>query len=95
MKKIPLSELNSSPSVATFDPVNPDSVRSRLTEKEMSNLPTNGHSLESLRQFSPLNRMDKIDQIGVATHMLAESAATYKKSGLYSSLIKKSQKTKN
>lgn len=88
MKNLPFTEVNSSPSVAVFQPVNSDSVRSRLVDTNFGQMPTNGHNLDSLRQFSSFARMDSIDKVGVATHLLSESATKYSKSGLYSSLIK-------
>lgn len=93
MKKLPISENNPSPSIAVFDPVNPESVRTRLIDSKDTKMPTNGHNLESLRDLSSMNRMDSIDKVGVATHLLSESAGKYSKSGLYSYYIKNAQRT--
>lgn len=92
--KLPKSEINSAPSIAVFQPVTEQSVRSRLTEDEIAKMPTNGHSIETLRDFSPMNRHDKIDQIGIATKLLSESAGKYSKSELHSALLKQSQQLK-
>lgn len=88
MKKFvpPFSETNSLPSVATFEPVSPDSVRSRLPEQN-STYSVNGHNLRTLREMSAFSKIDDLDRFGVASHMLAEGAARWSKSGLYSKFI--------
>lgn len=94
MINVPVSELNSSPSIAVFEPLDPNSVRTRLTESEIMQMPTNGHTLESLRDLSSIARMDSIDRLGAATGMLADSAAKYSKSGLSQMYYKQTQNLK-
>lgn len=91
MIKLPISEINDLPSVATFEPVQPNSVRTRLSDSELSNLPTNGHTMDSLREFAQISKHDDIDKIGIATRMLSESATKYSQSEFYSALLKKTQ----
>lgn len=98
MKNLPVSEINESPSVATFQPIDPNSVRARTQVADEKPMPTNGHTLESLRDFAEISRHDKIDQVGIATKALSESATKYAKSetarSFKSWLLKQSQMAK-
>lgn len=93
MRKIPTSETNPLASTAVFNPVTPDSVRSRIPESDKP-LPSNGHNLETLRDFSPISHHDDIDKIGIATHLLSESASKYSKSGMHAAFMKQLQTQK-
>ena len=91
LPKIPKSETNVLPSVATFEPLQEQSVRTRLTRDDLKNYPTNGVKIENLREFSDLSKLDPIDQISRATDLLAESAAKVSKSKFASAVIKRAQ----
>lgn len=74
-------ENNSTASVASFETLQSNSVRQFLSEQEMSKIPTNGHTVDSLSQLSSMNRRDSIDKFGIATKLLSQSAAKYSASG--------------
>lgn len=94
MFNLPTSEFNPAPSAATFNLSENKGVVSRLSAEEIKSMPTNGHSLDSLREFSSLNRHDDIDRVGMATKMLTETASTYSKSGFARQLFKQIQTSK-
>lgn len=94
LHKLPLSEINPKPSESIFQPVNKDSVRTRLTEQEKKELPTNGHTLETLRDFKDIAKHDKIDQIGIAQKLKSEHASKYAKSQTSQAFYKAMQSVK-
>ena len=93
--KVPQSEVNVIASLATFEPVNENSVRSLMSREDVKSYPTNGVKIENLREFSKINKLDPIDQISMATDMLAESAAKVSKSKFASAVIKHAQSLKS
>lgn len=84
-------EVNDSPTIAVFQKRDQNDPRNRMEEVTPQNFKVNGHNLDSLQEFAGISRHDSIDQIGLATSALADSAAKYSKSGLRQALIKDSQ----
>lgn len=90
----PMSETNSSPSIANLQPLTDDDMRSRLSTQSPTPPKYDQMTLDDLRTLESVHGHDPIDAGAIAQAQIAEKAKAYSKSAFHTAMVKQWQNSK-